>query len=563
MQKPLENRTQILAAISNKEITPEIGKVLLAENRGTPANLSRNDILSLSQQGVITTRETVTLLAEQRKPIEAVVNTSKSALGFFKQIGGDLATTFVPGVWVKDWDKLSGKDKLINAGFDALILVPFAGVAVRGAAKGGTGVIRQAVRIAVQTRGQEIQQKVALKFGQKAVVKNPLIPIKNKALRTILSERGGVIFSGNKARQGQLATGIAGLTTTMAQRLTSGIIRRDVKDIKSSGRFLQMIGKELKIRALSERGAVTIETANVLARLKPATSRAVTSAVADNDKFVQLGFKELLKPNTNDLVANRRVDGLIEKINFDKRKSQFIKLGNVNPQNAKNVAETDRILAGVLFDPKVRAATGAKQLPLFDLAKKGKATIRDGKVILFPKPDQGVVTQPTTGLQIRTQTAPTPKGQSKLLEKPIETPFPVPDPTPEPKPEPSKVPTKVPVKIPVKTPDKIPTKTKGKPVGGLLPGGGVVPIAQLSTRTADGFATVVGFKSGFFYTVQPLDGRPAKFFRQRPEGIKKGKTIKDTFSVLETSPTPPSNKTLKRGLFSLMITPTNVSISRI
>ena len=87
--------------------------------------------------------------------------------GLLKRAGVKVAEAVVPGVWVKDWNKFSNKERALNIAFDAMFIIPVAGAAGRSArgltkavsltkgqraAKGALGRLRQSTTDGVQAR---------------------------------------------------------------------------------------------------------------------------------------------------------------------------------------------------------------------------------------------------------------------------------------------------------------------------------------------------------------------------------------------------------------------------
>jgi len=75
---------------------------------------------------------------------------SNTTTGLLKRAGVKVAEAVVPGVWVKDWNRLSNKERAFNIAFDAMFIIPVAGATVR-AARG----LKTAAKL---TRGQKAAQ---------------------------------------------------------------------------------------------------------------------------------------------------------------------------------------------------------------------------------------------------------------------------------------------------------------------------------------------------------------------------------------------------------------------
>ncbi len=73
----------------------------------------------------------------------ATANTLKETL---KETGMFVADALVPGLWARNWDKLSTKERVLNIGLDALFLVPVIGTIGSRIIKGSRAAVRTSVR---------------------------------------------------------------------------------------------------------------------------------------------------------------------------------------------------------------------------------------------------------------------------------------------------------------------------------------------------------------------------------------------------------------------------------
>jgi len=87
--------------------------------------------------------------------------TSVFSSEFIKSTGSKLARTFVPGVWAKDWNKLSWRARTLNIAFDVITLVPLAGPAVRVGVGSSKKAILNLIEVAGGTGSQKARANVA------------------------------------------------------------------------------------------------------------------------------------------------------------------------------------------------------------------------------------------------------------------------------------------------------------------------------------------------------------------------------------------------------------------
>ncbi|KKK79870.1 hypothetical protein LCGC14_2829190, partial [marine sediment metagenome] len=62
-----------------------------------------------------------------------------------REIGIEIADALVPGLWARNWNQLSNRERAVNIAFDALFLVPIVGIVGRTALKGSRTIIRRSV----------------------------------------------------------------------------------------------------------------------------------------------------------------------------------------------------------------------------------------------------------------------------------------------------------------------------------------------------------------------------------------------------------------------------------
>lgn len=103
----------------------------------------------------------------QAQIAKRVFDKGNTTTGLLKRAGVKVAEAVVPGVWVKDWNKFSNKERALNIAFDAMFIIPVAGAAARSArgltkavsltkgqraTKGALGRLRQSATDGVQAR---------------------------------------------------------------------------------------------------------------------------------------------------------------------------------------------------------------------------------------------------------------------------------------------------------------------------------------------------------------------------------------------------------------------------
>ncbi len=113
-----------------------------------------------------------------------------------------------------------------------------------------------------------------------------------------------------------------------------------------------------------------------------------------------------------------------------------------------------------------------------------------------------------------------------------------------------------------------PEKTKGKPIGRapFRLGGKSKKrlVIELKKDDQNLFPKKVGFKLGKVYQIVDVSDSSVKpaFFSKRPIGIKRGKTAKETLTILTRSTKVPTQRELDQGIIKISVSPRSITFSR-
>jgi hypothetical protein len=125
-EKTKEVGIDLVAAVSRRELLGG-GVISPGAKRGVNDELLRN--AGFTQSQIDEAKE----VARQQNPAPK----TKEWYGQIgKEIGVPIADALIPGIWVRNWSKYSNKDRAINIAFDAVMLVPLVGSAIKAGVKG-------------------------------------------------------------------------------------------------------------------------------------------------------------------------------------------------------------------------------------------------------------------------------------------------------------------------------------------------------------------------------------------------------------------------------------------
>ncbi len=472
-------------------------------------------------------RPTVVAFNRGDNPVQGIGDeTRKSALSFVKTIGVKAATLLVPGVWVKDWDKLSNRDRALNIAMDLVIFVPIIGPAARVSTRAAKGVIKSAIRT-----GSNAAE--ASKVG--------------RALNKI--ENGIILGDGQAIREATV------------------IIRESARKSRVN---LDRITKEVNRKAddIAEAGSKPKgdPPADIKRNLKE--QQKVIKKVDDATKDIGGAGKPTVgdKPPTRRAPRANGGNGAktASKEAFDKGSSVAIAEAAGEARKAaslREILETTRPLRVRRIRP-----TGKPR-------KRERARAKDRKRIrkaaaaprAAPRPRAAPKAAPAPARARARRAAPLPRvspaTEAQAQEQPEKA-------TPGPKAPPAvgtrvgtdkgtTVGTKVdaPPRTPTKAPPKVDDPARGKGVPPLLPDTERVKKFDVNFNLREGtFARKVVYRQGAFWVTLTLDGSDPIFTRTKPAQARRGRTPKQTFVVVERSSTRPTQKMFDQGRSSVTVT---------
>lgn len=526
------------------------GSVAKSTSEGRTLSLGSN-----ASSTSLRVRPTVIAINEGKNPVQGIVGeTSRSALGFVKNLAVDAAEIFIPGVWIKDWDSLSNRDRALNAALDLIIFVPVVGVAAKVSTRPAKSVIKSAIRA-----GSNVAE--ASKVG--------------RALNKI--ENAIVLGDGQAIRE---ATAIikesARKSKVNLDKITREINRKadEIADIGSKPKADPP--PDLK-RNLKEQEKVVKkiddETKDIGGASKPSNgapskrSRPPTRKGNGNGKGVQTGSKEQFDKGSSVAIAEAADEA---------RKAASL----------REILETTRPLRVSRIRPKGKSKGRKPRTKDRKRVRPAQAPKTAPRARTKPKPD--VKPEPAPGRAPSRQVAPLPRARAATEAQAEAEPQPQPQrPSPRaPAPAATAVgratgkgtrvgtptgtptglggrvgtPTATPT-IPGKAP---PTTDEARGVRGVPTARGeferVVKEPDISFNLPSGtFARKVIYRQGRFWVTLTLDGSDPIFSQTKPPQAKMGRTPKQTFKVTELSKTRPTQKMFDQGRARVTVTGRGIS----
>ena len=168
-----------------------------------------------------------------------------------KDIGVAAADMIVPGLWARNWNKMSWKDRAFNIAMDAAFVIPVGGVALRAGVKGGVRVGSKVVRQA-------------------------------DAVAAVVKQAGGT----SRARAFKVAQKL----------LRRGLSKGSATDVERAGEKLVKLGRETGIKPLSERGLLYMmrsPAAPAVPDILNALSRRQAKRIAKGPNAAMKGINQL------------------------------------------------------------------------------------------------------------------------------------------------------------------------------------------------------------------------------------------------------------------------------
>lgn len=523
------------------------------------------------------------------------------------QIAADVATAFVPGVWAKDWNRMSNLDRALNIGLDALLLVPLAGVAARGA----VGTFKAGLRAAgasSKTSGRIARNLTnGLRRGDQGQVSRAVREIKGIRPRNtpVLSSRLNAIGRPNRS--------LAKLPETQLRpggRATINSISRNYTGLTRTIRSKTLLQK---VKGL--RGKPRAKNLNILPSEVQRKTTAVAMAAFFGQKKVLESFARFARRVEGEgrvgrgRITTKTVKPKDPRILTRTRQATRAERTAAATRKAKAAVEAKPAVAGRVVRAKVAART-AKRFPRRLKLKKptrrpvrpkritgkprGRPRFRGRRLIVLGLAGKALrraakapVPSPTAspsqrGLRQDSPAKPIPTPLSRELQRITEAAKPFqrpavrvstrPTPTPVPKLEPFRETTPQ----PEPTPDAIPTETigKGAPTRLATTSGGrpSAPPTAFKVKLPDGsehtvkatkkgrFPRSIRFVLGLFRHTIDLD-TGKRSVRLAPKKDV-GKTPSQTFRVVQVDNTPPPNRTFQQGFIGITVTARDLTFEK-
>ena len=153
----------LVAAVSRRELLGG-GVIAPGAKRGVNDELLKNAGFTQAQ---------IDEAKEVSRQLTPLPNTRAWYAQIGKTVGVQAADALIPGLWARNWNQLSNKDKAVNIAFDALYVVPLVGGAVRATGKAaraasrlsraerGTKKVLSNVKAAQKTEPSDVGQRLA------------------------------------------------------------------------------------------------------------------------------------------------------------------------------------------------------------------------------------------------------------------------------------------------------------------------------------------------------------------------------------------------------------------
>lgn len=292
------------------------------------------------------TGEEIKLLSKGDKEVSALAKAGKISL--------HTADLLVPGVWTRHWDKMSTTERAVNAGLDALILVPILGGAIKVTAKANMrAIVKGMVKdFNFNTELNKILRTSARIDDLRALnMKKAWGKIEDAIRRgqeKEIAEQGRLLESAGKLlEQGGVDGGKALTKRGEFLRLNAGDVSRVAKEIKKSPPSSEL-KKELT------------KQAEILQNELDAMRRAETRATTTTRKQTLKTARELTEKQLRDL---KKKVAVADKTKFQPFLRETVEAGKWLPANVDKATKA-------LSKSKKLIKVGKKQVPVREFATK-------------------------------------------------------------------------------------------------------------------------------------------------------------------------------------------------
>lgn len=480
-------------------------------------------------------RPTVVAHNRGENPIQGIGDeTRKSSLHFIKDIGVDAATILIPGVWVKDWDELSNRQRALNAAMDLVIFVPIIGPAARISTRASKAVIKTAIRAGSDTVEaakvgralNKIENGIVLGDGQ--AIREATVIIKESArkagvnldniTREVNRKADDIAEAGSRARKPDPPPDLK--RNLKQQEKVVKKVDDNTKDIKGGGKPVGDDGKRRPSRPKAPNG----NGARAASKEQFDKGSSVAIAEAADEARKAASLREILK-TTRPLRARRiRPTERPRPRRKPERKDRKRIRARAAPRARPKPKAAPKAAPAPQRAPQRRVAPVPRALPATE-AQAQEQPEPQRPVPRAPAPAAVGVGAPTVaatrvGAPTRTPT----RGRTRIATEPPPTP------------------TRAPPTAPPKAPPR--GRAIAKPPGDPTTFEG----EDFSFGLAKGtFARKVVFKQGAFWVTLTLDGSDPIFSRAKPPSARKGRTPEQTFKVVEFSERRPTQKMFDQG----------------
>lgn len=488
-------------------------------------------------------RPTVVAFNRGDNPVQGIGDeTRKSALSFVKDLGIEAATLFIPGVWVKDWNKLSNRQRALNIAMDLIIFIPIVGLTARISTRASKAVIKSAIRAGsnaaeaakVGRALNKIENGIILGDGQ--AIREATVIIRESARKSKINldriTREVNRKADDIARAGSKPKGDPPPDIKRNLKEQQKVIKKvddATKDIGSGGKPI-VADKPPTRRTVRTNGGNGAGTASKKAFDK-GSSVAIAEAAGEARKAASL--REILRETRPLRVSRIRPSAKPRKRGKPKTKDRKrIRKVAAVPRAAPKGGLKPKVGTKARPAPQQAAQRRVAPLPRVTPATEAQAQEQPQPEKAFPGPKAppavgtatGVTTATGVGTKIEADT-----GLGGIVGTPT-------------------VPTKIPTPAPTKP------KPKAPPI--ILPDDSErVKKFDVSFNLREGtFARKVIYRQGAFWVTLTLDGSDPIFTRTKPARARTGKTPQQTFVVTELSARRPTQKMFDQGRSTVTVT---------
>ena len=267
-----------------------------------------------------------------------------------KDVGLQVADTVVPGVWARNWNQLSNRERAVNIAFDALFLVPLVGQV----AKVGKGA-RAASRLGKGAQGtRKTLSSVRASVGRKP---SPEIKAETQAVRS--SRDNQLVQSALETKRivGLSSSRDAKIAERAVLEIGEGMRKGNPKKVAQAAKQLDAIGKRINNEALrnrvrpllTEKGAANQidffqKLSQVSKPLKP--PRDITSRIRNAKERTGDAIKTFLRDERGEIEVGprlgKRKPGERKKILSDQEKKELAERRRREEQQRQELAERRR-----------------------------------------------------------------------------------------------------------------------------------------------------------------------------------------------------------------------------